>query len=68
MQKILRMRVLMHVHPQRNGKTWVSEPWRMLAITEKGRSGYGTTPGGFPARRQRRPGQLLRMIRMRVQM
>jgi hypothetical protein len=38
MQKILRMRVLMHVHPQKNMLSSGFRPWRILANAEKGHS------------------------------
>jgi hypothetical protein len=38
MQKILRMRVLMHVHQQKIWKCSESYPWRILANGEKGHS------------------------------
>jgi hypothetical protein len=41
MQKILRMRVLMHVHQQKIWKSSEFRPWRILAHDKKDRSHAG---------------------------
>ena len=44
MQKVLRMRVLMHVHSQKIWKSSEFYPWRMLAHSEKDHSGVRNGP------------------------
>lgn len=44
MQKILRMRLLMHVHPQKNMQIFRVHPWRILANGEKGHSNAWNGP------------------------
>jgi hypothetical protein len=44
MQKILRMRVLMHVHQQKIWKSSELRPWRILANDKKGHSGARNGP------------------------
>jgi len=44
MQKILRMRVLMHVHPQKIWKSSWFRPWRILAHVKKALPTRGNGP------------------------